>query len=213
MYVAFNNLLSKGITVLPNSWFVYALLFFYLLFYVSARYLKKNMVIFISSIVIVYILILAWRGFHQHWWMTSTAFPFGLFYAKKEEWFIKKWSNDLLYYFTVPFSLFIVAICAMIGIKLIYTLAYIMLPFAIVCLLSKINIERLSKVRVLSFLASISYEIYLCHGIWILFLYGKVKSNVLFIIIIYSLTIVLAYTIHKVENPLLKLCGLKSNSV
>lgn len=206
LFTTVNDLLEKGITVLPNSWFIYNLLLFYFVFYVAAKYLKNHIIFVAISFVIGYMLLLEKHNFPLHWWVSSMAFPCGLYFAKHEGWFLNKWNSPVLYNLTVPLWLFIVAICVMLRIKLIYTLVYVILPLIVVCLLSKIKIEKLNNVEIVRFLSNISYEVYLYHGIWIFLLLDKVKSNVIFVIVVYILTFILSYFMNKTKLLLFKFC-------
>lgn len=196
------NLIAFGNASLPNSWFVFAILYGYFSFYVLAKYVKRAVVLNLFLLCLLYVFVIKGLGFDRCWYISIMAFPFGLYYKMKEEKIKVLWSSPIRYYLTVPLSLCALALCVKSANEYLFLLCYILIPFIGANLWTRINIEKCGNV-IVSFLAGISYEIYLVHGLVMNLIHDYISSNVLFVIFTYLLTILLAYCLNRMKQVLL----------
>ena len=178
----------------PNSWFVIALPFFYLAFYLAFRFCKKDG--FAITCVLLFTLAYQLLGTfidHNDWWMRGEwwynsvhLFVIGLFFAKHEEGITKRLKKHYWVYFTL----------FLLGMLLFYVLSEIALVFYSyygeywnapdtvprrwICLISQ-ELSSCSFVffflllgmkvrfgnRFLAFMGSITLEFYLIHGLFL----------------------------------------------
>lgn len=198
------NLIVLGNASLPNSWFVYAILYGYFSFYVLAKYVKRAIALNVFLLCLLYVFIIKWMGYDRCWYISILAFPFGLYYKMKEVKIKSLWSSSIRYYLTIPLSLCALALCVKSTNEYLFLLCYILIPFIGANLWTRINIEKCGNV-IVSFVAGISYEMYLVHGLVMNLIHDYISSNVLFVILTYLLTILLAYCLSKMKNALLSL--------
>lgn len=188
------KLLMYGETTLPYSWYVFSILLFYILFYMIAS--KKNVVIISFLCVFLYIALTVSLSYERCWYISALAFPLGIFYCKYEERICALWNVPVKYYVTVPLCLLLTAACVISKNEFCYLFAYIFIPIVIVCLCAKIQIYN----RNIQWISNVSYEIYLCQGVSMILLRGNyffVKSDFLYIIATFVLTLFMAYCIKK----------------
>ena len=188
------KLLMYGETTLPYSWYVFSILLFYILFYMIAS--KKNVVIISFLCVFLYIALTVSLSYERCWYISALAFPLGIFYFKYEERICALWNVPVKYYVTVPLCLLLTAACVISKNEFCYLFAYIFIPIVIVCLCAKIQIYN----RNIQWISNVSYEIYLCQGVSMILLRGNyffVKSDFLYIIATFVLTLFMAYCIKK----------------
>ena len=186
------KLLMYGETTLPYSWYVFSILLFYILFYMIAS--KKNVVIISFLCVFLYIALTVSLSYERCWYISALAFPLGIFYCKYEERICALWNVPVKYYVTVPLCLLLTAACVISKNEFCYLFAYIFIPIVIVCLCAKIQIYN----RNIQWISNVSYEIYLCQGVSMILLRGNyffVKSDFLYIIATFVLTLFMAYCI------------------
>ena len=198
------NLIVFGNASLPNSWFVFAILYGYFSFFVLVKYVKRAIVLNTFLLCLLYVFIIRGMGYDRCWYISILAFPFGLYYKMKEEKIKSLWLSPIRYYLTIPLSLCALALCVKSANEYLFLLCYILIQFIGANLWTRINIDRCGNV-VVAFLAGISYEIYLVHGLVMNLIYAYISSNVLFVILTYMLTILLAYGLSKTKNALLSL--------
>lgn len=194
--------LVKGDTPLPNTWFVFAIVLFYLSFYVAARLTPNprhvNLILWgCSTLYIIFILQMGWGS----WWYSSVyALNVGFTYACMEP-KIKQRLQSTPWF--LPASL------ACIGLTLYATMkvqgylpdsylvcrsiANCLVPIFVVLTVYSLG---MLKNRVLDFLGRISYEIYLVHGCCIMYLWGYSERWWLFILLIYTASVFTAWLLH-----------------
>lgn len=83
--------LFSGKTLVPNTWFVFALAILYVFFYVSYHILgiTTNAHVCLLSLAIGYIFLSVLFGMQSYWYSSVLAFPFGVFVADKEKWLLR----------------------------------------------------------------------------------------------------------------------------
>ena len=160
---------SSGNVIVPNSWFVFAILLYYIFFWLSCKLLNGKYVIAVLSVfTIAYILFTVSLGYARHWYIEILVFPFGVIYSKYENKLQTIYMHKRIYMMVAPVCLIAICLFYVLGVKyneLYFMPVYVLINFLVVSLLAKVKIERLSNFRVVKFLSGISYEIYLYHGI------------------------------------------------
>lgn len=193
---------TRGNPILPFSWFVLEILFFYLAFWCAYRFFPgiwKGIVLL--ALVILFMLLTIRLEYGQGWWVSSLAFPAGIVFACYE----KKWmvlcERHPAGYWLALFGLAGLFCLGFIAGKRLsafaFTVSHICIGLMVALLTERLPLERL-KTKIISFISSISYEIYLCQGIAMALLRGRwqVTGDALFVILVYLLTIALAWAVR-----------------
>lgn len=197
-----DNLVFKGIPLLPHSWYVFAILLFYIFFYIACKLCKRNFPFIILALTIIYILICECAGFDRCWYISSLAFPTGVFagkYINSLKVFI---SSGIRYFIFVPLCIFLIGLFVYSGNEILYMFVYILIPIMITMICMKIKLEKFCRFKLVSFLSSISYEIYLCQGISMSICRGNryyIENDYIYIISVLIMTAVLAFLVSKVK--------------
>ena len=197
------NLALYGTPILPFSWFAEAIVFFYLVYYLSFRYLKgkwKAAGVLAGTLAWMAATILA--GYDWCWWICSLAFPSGAFFA---------WHEKDIYAFcqAKPYRYYgLLGVLSIVFLALylprnpyVWTLCYILIPTIVALVVARLPIGRLHG-PVILFISGISYEIYLCHGIPMELFRDKlpIQSSLLFILAVYAVTILLAFAVNRLTR-------------
>ena len=196
-----NNMIRYGDTVLPFSWFVIVIILFYTMFYLVYRLVRERWrlpVIFVLVLMFMAATIAA--GYDRCWWVCSLAFPAGMVFSKYSEPIFGFCSNSSARYISILVLLTIIT--ALLFYRwpqnqYVCAVCYVFIAMLVVLIAAKLPVENLNKPLVM-FLASISYEIYLCQGIPMYFFAGKVPiaNRALYILVVYLVTALLAYAVH-----------------
>ena len=201
------NLVLYGTPILPFSWFAEAIVFFYLIYYFSFRFLNgkwKAAGLLAGTLVWMAVTILA--GYDWCWWICSLSFPSGAFFAYKEKEIYTFCEARPYRYYALLGVLSILFVALYLPRNpYVWTLCYILIPTIVALIVARLPIGRLHG-PVILFIAGISYEIYLCHGIPMELFRDRlpIESPLLFILAVYALTIVLAFTVHKASTLISK---------
>lgn len=190
----FNGLTDK---LLPFSWYVFEIIFFYLMFYIlfafGKRDLLENMMLSVLfTISTIYFLKII--NFGSWWYVSCLAFPLGLL-----------WKNYERSIHSAVFQNFRVVIVCLLSILLLIPMlgmnhfgSMLLFPLFIYIFTCYIYFP---ENKLFLFLGKISYEIYLVQGIAILFLRGKhiyIENNYVYIIISIITTIAFAMFLNKI---------------
>lgn len=196
---AFGRFLYHGDTPLPNSWFVFALVVLYGLFHLSFRLIHSARwaitTLFLGSLLFMGICIALDYG--REWWMTTLAFASGSLYAQQEQ-KIYSWISR---WWVLLGAIGLVVALLLYNQPYVLTLSYVVIPVVFIRLAHLSGYARwiespatsaLSRTirHILNFLGDISYELYLIHGVMIIWL----RSSIVFISdsYLYSLSVVLS---------------------
>lgn len=197
------------------SWFVYALLAAYILYYVAFKYMSNAISanIFITICVISIICCSKYYDILECWRSTLLAFPIGLFYCFYEN-ILKNYlqTKSLICVFFYLISLML-AVTLLVIMKIYnipeepesvigYLIIYLS-PLIITVCLYVIAITGSVK-EILCWLGGISYEIYLIHGV----VFGHYTLGTYHIavqmIIVFSVVICSAFVINRIDKYLLR---------
>lgn len=180
--------------LLPFSWYVFASLFTYFLFYAVFSNTKHS-VLFSSTMVffilVGYSFLCKVLGFGYWWYQSIFAFYIGIVFRENE----RKLNNDVYHVFVLILS--VVGISIISGHDDITTLA--IFPVAIFLFFSVIKIPDF---RIFEYLGKISYEVYLFQGVSIFFLRSNlvwIENSEWYVFFVILLTFFLAIIFHKIS--------------
>lgn len=193
-------------TALVHSWYVYALFLFYILYYLVFQFVKKGKCLCMFGLMTIYYMITRycfdWDFF---WWMTCMAFPMGLLYSQYEA-KIKEYIKGR-YWIAIPMLIGLLVVKFISGdyTLICAELPYIFLGPLVAVLMYKLPLPTESKI--LNFLGTLSFEIYLTHGAFEQLLKNAFASPYLYIIVVVASTILTSWLLHnvysKITSPLL----------
>lgn len=185
-------------------WFITMLIWFYLAFYFSFKYIK-NINKAMASVLLIVVLLSMYvglRGYGEWWWKSNLCLPLGIYYAFYERhisrWLGKDMKKKLVYFLSA--FLFLTVITRISNHFQTSKMLTLMFPIFIVwmsyLLKSKSN-------KITDFLSNISYEIFLVHVMYLDFipLMGNF-SPIMSVIVLMALTIPTAYVCHIVFKGL-----------
>lgn len=224
------NSLVEGEPVVRFSWYVLAIIILYVVFYLSAKFLKKKKMINIAvfgGTILYCIVVNNILGFNN-WWVNSCfAFFIGIYWASyKEKYAITLKDKNKIIGYAIMLSIILFAI---IGIQF-FTSGYAIMDIIndtdladdimrepipvinmnIICIaLLFVLFTILEKVRfndkVFTFLGNISFEIYLYHGLVMYLLRNPrfyCRVDYLYAILVIELSIILAKLMNIANNKI-----------
>lgn len=222
------NSLFNGDPVVRFSWYVLTIIILYIIFYISAKFLKDkkriNISIFLGTIL--YCIVATMLLSLNNWWINSCfAFFIGVYWASYRDKYIKilENKNKIIKYAIIISLISLIMIVIQFltsGYSIVDIIAhneiadYIMkkpisvISMNIICVsLLFILLNILKKVKlnnkVFSFLGNISFEIYLYHGLVMYLLrntYGYCRIDYVYAVLVIILSILLAKIMNIVNN-------------
>ena len=195
--------------IVQNCWYVYEIIMLYILFFILYKNVNFKKATIILSIILLFTLIIMYRNnISNTWYKSTSAFIAGIIIAKYKknikEWIATKWLMKL-----TVLSLFLLISLLLgkfmqLGILeiFIYNCSVILATIVLLIILARIGDF---KNKVMEYLGTISYEIYLYHGLFIdLFLKLNISDKIGTILII-TFTIIFAFVINKINEKLLNI--------
>ena len=191
------------------TWYVYAILYFYVLFYISIKFGKgdfKREILNMTMGLVFYCFLIYILHFGIWWSMSSPAICFGMaycFYEKNIKLNYLKHQNLWLLTFLIGLSVYFLIIAGIDGLEVI-SLRFLMpiywlISIPIILVVYKTGI---AENKLLNWLGGGSYEAYIVHDIFVCSLIGQKQiSTVLIVVIILCLTYASAFLLKK-------LCGI-----
>lgn len=72
--------------LLPNSWYVMAIIIFYMAFYIFAKTVRQEwrIILCLFLFTLIYMSVLSFLGFKRYWWFTTPCISLGMIIAYKE---------------------------------------------------------------------------------------------------------------------------------
>lgn len=202
------ELIYDGRTILPHSWFVFAILYFYVSFYISYKYFNSKVsFLVLIALIILFELWCQYWNYDRCWYISALGFPTGILVGKYEGKIIKRLKGSIGYYCVVPISLVVIALCVYAKMEISYMLVYILIPLIFATLLFKVKFENLIRLKIIRYLSSISFEIYLSQGISMCILRGSffnLKSDYLYVMLTLLFTLVIATFIKLIRQSVLR---------
>ncbi len=224
------NSLVEGEPVVRFSWYVLAIIILYVVFYLSAKFLKKKKMINIAvfgGTILYCIVVNNILGFNN-WWVNSCfAFFIGIYWASyKEKYAITLKDKNRIIRYAVILSIILFAI---IGIQFLISGYNVMdiisntsladdimkepipvINMNIICVvLLLVLFNTLEKVRLddklFTFLGNISFEIYLYHGLVMYLLRNPCfycRIDYIYAVLVIGLSIILAKLMNIANNKI-----------
>ena len=192
--------------LLPNSWFVFALFCFYLLFYMVQKGAFKHPVLILSIFILIYVVETVKAGFDWSWYITAFAFPIGVLYATNETRLLHIWQKNSSIVLTM-----IICVACMACLKSLHSMyanmvIYMIFPSFVACMFSKFG-DFHNLGTIINSIAKCSYEIYLYHGVVMLMLRSDVlyiESNTVYIFFTFVITFIVSFIMSNVR---IRLCS------
>ena len=191
---------TKGQTLLPHYWFVWAILFDYLLFWLCRKLLPAKAANWgILAGVVLFMAGTAYAGFDRCWWVCALAFPAGAIFAEREEAVYRRCGKGEIDYWLALLALGIVAAGLYLTRSVVcWTLCYVAITQFAALVIARLPMDRL-RLPVLTWLGGISYELYLVHIPVMAFLRkecGPDFSQVLFVAAALALSVLAAFAVR-----------------
>ncbi|MDO4691628.1 MAG: acyltransferase family protein [Porphyromonadaceae bacterium] len=188
-----SQLIWQGRTPLPNSWFVFVLMWLYISFWLAFRYLQKRRGLALLTLLLLSIVGMVWcqvQGYERAWWVTTLAFFSGSVYAEYEA-KIYGYANR---WWAIGLSSLFVGLLVLADVAYFLPLAFVVIPIVAIVLMNRLGytawVDRAksredapkhpigAKIdkgirQLLAYLARISYELYLVHGVLIIVFRGE----------------------------------------
>ena len=212
-FVSFKNIVGLG-----SSWYIFELIVLYIIFFLSFKIKKRKIALSVLFALVAVCAIGFYfsDSFSDVWYRSIFAFPLGVCYSLKKDKIESFLLNKTLarYIALILFLIFLLSLkyaCVMLG------LTYLQILFDITssAMFSLVAVIMLRKIKLgnkaLSFLGSISFEIYLIHFLLIKLIYsfyfnGQMNLLLYFVISIVSV-ISVAYIMSFIDKNLTKLYG------
>ena len=215
---SFKNILVnivRGELIVPFSWYVVAITFFYIMFWMLMKVCRKHYFMMIIGASIGYIVytILCIKVGNDIWWYLSTpAFILGMFWSTYEKYIDKELKErQWMYWILLIISLFFVIllfvkydeiknILTFTGAEsLIVIVRNLLFSINFVLVTMKLKIGN----KATTFFGEMSLELYLIQGVFIKEIDFGIKNEFLWCIFVLVSTIFVAYFFHKLDNALL----------
>ena len=131
---------SRGLTILPNAWFIVALALMYLGFYFINITPGRCYVVKMFLYTLVYIIIVYSIGFGRYWYVSVIMFPFGMLYADKENELKSFFNRYKARIWLIPMMVGITGICFIMQLVVSSIVAYMALTIALVFVMTSTEV-------------------------------------------------------------------------
>lgn len=205
--------MSHGWVPLPFSWFIYAIFYVYVTFYISAIVFKAEIHktgYLLTGFIFIYIFII-WRVLHWgSWWYNSAlSVPLGYFIAIYEKQIDKLLLNQkylsillMLFFTLLGFGILYYKVSSLIQIYELILLTYLV-----------IKLYGFPKWETLLWLGDISLNIYLIHGIILLTTKKFIINPYLALLTVIFISSITAYGLKKVRESYEKLLSIHKKKI
>lgn len=208
----------------PYTWYIYAIIYLYVAFFISFKLIKKEKpgFIFMIASAFVYIAVCDFFGYGTWWFNSILLFPLGIYTSRFEKQFTEFFRKFYLPANIISIVLFIVTFvlgnASVAFLSVSYTFgrwvefggqALSAVFFVLILLLWSMKLRIGNKI--LAFLGKITLELYLVHGFFVyLFSFAFIDDNTpsllyiknvfLYVLAVLVLSIPTAYLIHIFMN-------------
>lgn len=196
---------AHGQTPLPHSWFIYAIIYIYAAFYISAK-IGKNLIqtglIFLGFNILYVIITNYILHFASYWYWTIVATSAGYFIGYYEKEIENYARRKLIILFGGVIAGLFISFCCMVKIPQLETL-FSELWFVAQAVSVYLIIRCLGMVnwRIFNWIGVFSLEVYLIHGILIIFARELLSPvglvGVPFYLVVIICSIISAFGLHK----------------
>ena len=137
---------SRGITLLPNAWFIVALALMYLGFYFINKTSSRCHDVKMFLYTLVYIIIVYSLGFDRCWYVSVIMFPLGMLYADKENELVTLLNRYRARIWLIPLMMVITCTCFIMQTVVSSIVAFMALTIALVFVMTSIEVERIGQI-------------------------------------------------------------------
>lgn len=201
--------LKAGLMPLPFSWFCYVIFLLYLGFYIifafrlSIRFKLCLLALYVLAISSFLRMVL---GFGSHWYISNLAFNVGAITGTLQENEVVERINRRTW--AIGISVLIASIISVLWFEYApeYGLPQLIVVFATILPVPVFLLTYLSfkPVKLLAFWGKISYEVYLVHGIVIWALLKFELSIYIYVVLVYTFTIILGFLGNRFNQVVFK---------
>ncbi len=201
------DVFREGYTIVPYSWYVKSIAILYLVFYLACLIFKENRIgcyIVVVLSCFAYILVCRVLNYMSYWYVSIFGFLAGMiWYDLFEKGGLKENKIVCLITFIIMLAIYFVIEYVQLPYNQLLELGLrevqnFVIPFALFIFLCFFRY----KSKILEYLGSRSYEIYLCHGIPRTILIGilDLEDNVLMLFIVLASSILLAEGLYRLDR-------------
>lgn len=210
--------LVRGVPIDRNSWYIIAILVFYIVFWLLMVLCKKRYFLMLLGAFLWYVFYVGYcmgMGYGEYWFNTSHLLIVGMFWAICERRILAIIEKNYLLFSITMALLLALLLCVSSSIALLIPLKGIgVIMTALKAFLFTVSVMLFSlrfKVgnKALAFLGKISFEIYMLHGLFVTILRSDIiyiHNEVLWCAFVFLCTIVFASFMHIVFDKILSVC-------
>lgn len=203
----------KGPYLFPNDWFIFVLVYCYVVFMFAARCkTAATRLTFLCLGPLPLVLFTAFNGYERNWWATPLAFSVGTLYQTFEPEiiaFLQDRKGHLKGNIICAVFFGFLILCSMkFGSQVSTVVSYSTIPIWFVICMSRINVDWLAHNKAVVFLSSISFEVYLIHGIIIEYFSKHTDiMGLAFAAIVIPVSFMAAFVLHRLSNVVMRGIG------
>jgi peptidoglycan/LPS O-acetylase OafA/YrhL len=208
----------NGDPMVRFSWYVIAILFFYIAFYISFKFVKttKLSLLLFFTITVGYILGCRYVQYDVWWYNSCIVLLLGLLWACFEKEITLWYQRHYLLKTALLLSLFLVTFCMSYSKLIVFEESFILgqtlstFAFTLLALMIYSKIELKNKVW--AYLGTISFELYILHGLMLKLFKSRfiyLESNLIYCACVLISSILLATLLHYITSKLFGLLKTK----
>lgn len=189
----------------PFSWFVYALAAMYLLFWGLFRFLSARWALCsLYGILLLLMAIADKMPLNTHWWISLLSFPIGCTFACAERQLAAR-RRVLLLAAVVLLSLR-TAVVALFGVDPLWAYALMAVPGVLAVAWCFVPLLQVRQRSMVTFLGTISYEIYLYQGMGIAWVSPLRSHSLVYSLALFVVLCVIGWMTHKCNALIISRC-------
>jgi peptidoglycan/LPS O-acetylase OafA/YrhL len=197
-----NNCLH-GVPPLKYSWFIYAIILQYIMFYCSCKLSlsKSHCIIYTALLTFIVMIVMCALGWGSNWFVSLPSFVLGMFIASYETQIKTLVSRHLLLSLLVVVGLMIFSLTVILN--MFTLLAFAFIPFsnlAPLIVLLAVYAFGGGNNQAINYLGNISLEIYLVHGFILLVLNECNLTWYAYLFGALSITLIVGIFLHKMNE-------------
>ena len=197
------SLLAQGSTLSPYAWYVYAIILYYLMFYIIFKVVKRKpyALVVMTLFIVAYDIAVIRLGWDAYWFLSSHCFPLGMAYCYCEDSIKKLYTGKIrLMIYVVAMSILCYSgIGSYLGWPAWGSLIYYLIPLLVMPLMYTLSFGKSPFLR---FTGKISYEIYILHGVFIYIGNEIIPHDIFFVLFVITASYISSYGLHALCSSL-----------